>query len=214
MLIGLGRNIVFRYEVGKSRWLKVNENMELVRDTLVYPELVPELCGKGRAPCAWAASTSASCPSRKGMNNAVWVGQISFGQRTILCRGSQISFRVYEELQSNWMLLALREFLKEFFVHFRNLFEFVSLEISLNRWNFPYIFQGVRGVFELRTPWFFERYLILVTGNEQKHFQWIRFGDGAVRRIQCCQHLILGRQFIKLANGFDWPLVAVLRTYW
>lgn len=47
--LGLGRNNVFRWEVGKSRWLKVSENIEMARDSLVYAELVQELRGEGRS---------------------------------------------------------------------------------------------------------------------------------------------------------------------
>lgn len=48
-IIGLGRNNVFRWDAPKSRWLKMVENIEMPRDTLIYGELVQELRGQGRS---------------------------------------------------------------------------------------------------------------------------------------------------------------------
>ncbi len=48
-VIGLGRNNVFRWDAPKGRWIKLNENVELVRDTLIYGELIQELRGEGRS---------------------------------------------------------------------------------------------------------------------------------------------------------------------
>ena len=49
LLTGLGRNNVFRWDISKCRWLKLTENVELVRDTLIYGELIQELRGEGRS---------------------------------------------------------------------------------------------------------------------------------------------------------------------
>lgn len=47
--LGLGKNNVFRWDVSKLRWHKLTENIELVRDTLFYGEMIQELRGEGRS---------------------------------------------------------------------------------------------------------------------------------------------------------------------
>ncbi|XP_046632106.1 cap-specific mRNA (nucleoside-2'-O-)-methyltransferase 1-like isoform X1 [Daphnia pulicaria] len=47
--LGLGRNNVFRWDATKCRWLKLVENVELARDTLIFGELIQELRGEGRS---------------------------------------------------------------------------------------------------------------------------------------------------------------------
>ena len=48
-ITGLGRNNVFRWDANKCRWMKLFENVELVRDTLIYGERIQELRGEGRS---------------------------------------------------------------------------------------------------------------------------------------------------------------------
>ena len=47
--LSLGRNNVFRWDATSSRWSQVLENIEMARDTLIYAEMVQELCAEGRS---------------------------------------------------------------------------------------------------------------------------------------------------------------------
>lgn len=40
---------MFYWDQKRSRWQKLSEQVELIRDTLVYAELVQELRGEGRS---------------------------------------------------------------------------------------------------------------------------------------------------------------------